>query len=73
MRMDRHSKKFSKRIVISAICAVVGYTSIVLVFSWFGKMVPVELTVGWFGFWGVEVVALMKITVAEKKEDFNNG
>ncbi len=59
--------RFSKKVVISAICAVVGYTVIVLVFSWFEKVVPVELTVGWFTFWGVEVAALMKLTLVEKQ------
>ncbi len=73
MRMSRHNKKFSKRIVISAICAVVGYTAIVLVFSRFEKIVPVELTVGWFGFWGVEVVALMKLELEDKKCHCQNG
>jgi uncharacterized membrane protein YbjE (DUF340 family) len=59
--------RFSKKVVISAICAVVGYTIIVLIFSWFNKMVPTELTVGWFSFWGVEVIALMRLTLEDKK------
>ncbi len=63
--------KFSKKVVISAICAVVGYTIIVLTFSWFNKMVPVELTVGWFGFWGVEVIALMRLTLEDKRCNCN--
>ena len=70
--------RFSKKVVLSAICAVVGYTIIVLIFSWFGRFVPVELTAGWFGFWGVEVIALMRLTLEDKKcqcqkEDSNNG
>ncbi len=64
--------RFSKKVVTFAIRAIVGYTAIVLVFSWFEKVVPVELTVGWFGFWGVEIVALMKLTIAERKEDLHN-
>ncbi len=64
--------RFSKKVIISAIVAITGYTIIVLIYSWFEKIVPVELTVGWFGFWGVEIVALMKLTLAEKKEDINN-
>jgi F0F1-type ATP synthase assembly protein I len=59
--------RFSKKVVISAITAVIGYTLIVLGFSWFDKIVPVELTVGWFTFWGVEVVALMRISIEDKK------
>lgn len=67
--------RFSKKVIVSAICAVVGYTSVALVFTWFEKTIPVELTVGWFGFWGVEVVALMRLTLEEKRckcEEGNN-
>ncbi len=65
--------RFSKKVVISAITAVVGYTLIVLAFSWFYKTVPAELTIGWFGFWGVEVVALMRLGVEEKKCQCRKG
>ena len=61
--------RFSKKVVISAIIAVIGYTVIVLVFAWFEKFPPAELTVGWFTFWGVEVAALMTKSVTEIKQE----
>ena len=65
--------RFSKKVVVSAVCAVVGYTLIALVFAWFEKVIPVELTVGWFSFWGVEVVALMRLTLEEKRCECQEG
>jgi hypothetical protein len=65
--------RFSKKVVISAICAVVGYTIIALIFAWFEKVIPVELTAGWFGFWGIEVVALMRLTLEEKRCECQEG
>lgn len=59
--------RFSKKVVIAAITAVVGYTLIHLAFNWFGVQVQTELTVGWFAFWGVEVVALMKKAIEGTK------
>ncbi len=59
--------RFSKKVVVAAITAVVGYTLIHLVFNWLGKEIQIQLTIGWFGFWGVEVVNVMRLSLEEKK------
>jgi uncharacterized BrkB/YihY/UPF0761 family membrane protein len=49
---------FSKTIVVLAVISIYLYTITVLVFSWHYRVVPNELTVGYYTFWGVEMLAL---------------
>ncbi len=62
-----NKKDFSSKIVISAIIAVIGYTLIHLVFVWFDKYIPAQLTISWFSFWGVEIGALAGIEVTKRR------
>ena len=73
MRMDRHNKKFSKRIVVLSILTVIAYTGIVLYLSWHGRLVPDSLTYSFFGAMSIELTALAGIKIKESKEDLNNG
>ncbi len=70
-----NKKDFSTKVVISAIIAVVGYTIIHLVFVWYDKYIPAQLTISWFSFWGIELGALAGIEVVKKKASmpFNAG
>ena len=52
------SVKFSKFIVVLSIVSIYAYTATVLMFCWFGKFVPSELTVAYYSFFAVEMMAL---------------
>ena len=56
------------KFAICAIVAILVYTAIVLVLSWFEKPVPPELTVAYFSAWTVELGYLYGI----KKHDKEN-
>ncbi len=70
MRMDRHNKKFSKKIVVLSILTVIAYTGIVLYLSWHGRHVPDSLTYSFFGVFGIELSALAGIKIKENKGGF---
>jgi hypothetical protein len=52
------SVKFSKFIVVLSIVSIYAYTATVLIFAWFSKFVPSELTVAYYSFFAVEMMAL---------------
>ena len=64
---------FSKGIVILTVISIYLYTATSLYFSWHFRTIPSELTVGYFSFWGVEMLALAykhaKQRVAELRYD----
>ena len=57
--------KFSKFIVVLSIVSIYLYTATVLIFCWFGKFVPSELTVAYYSFFAVEMMALAWKTKGE--------
>ncbi len=63
---NKKGKDFSSKVVISAIIAVIGYTVTHLYFSWHDKIIPTQLTISWFTFWGVELGALAGIEIKKK-------
>jgi len=64
--------KFSKAIVILAVVSVYIYTATVLFFSWHYRVVPTELTVAYFGFWGTEMLALAYKHTKQKVAELTN-
>ncbi len=49
---------FSKTIVVLSVISIYLYTATVLYFSWHYRVVPPEVTVGYYSFFGVEMLAL---------------
>lgn len=48
---------YMKRMVVSCISAVVLYTMIAIIFQYkTGTEISTQLTIGWFGFFGVELI-----------------
>ena len=62
--------KFSKFIVVLSIVSIYLYTATVLIFCWFGKFVPSELTVAYYSFFAVEMMALAWRTKDDGKLNF---
>ena len=62
--------KFSKFIVLLSIISIYLYTATVLIFCWFGKFVPSELTVAYYSFFAVEMMALAWKTKDDGKLNF---
>lgn len=62
--------KFSKFIVVLSIVSIYLYTATVFIFSWFGKFVPSELTVAYYSFFAVEMMALAWKTKDDGKINF---
>ena len=71
--VEENRHRFSQGIVILAVISVYAYTATALYFSWHYRTVPPEVTVGYFTFWGVEMLALAykhtKQRVAELRYD----
>ena len=62
--------KFSKFIVVLSIVSIYLYTATVLIFCWFSKFVPSELTVAYYSFFAVEMMALAWRTKDDGKLNF---
>ena len=62
--------KFSKFIVVLSIVSIYLYTATVLIFCWFGKFVPSELTVAYYSFFAVEMMALAWKTKGDGDNQF---
>ena len=58
LKKTNEKVKFSKFIVVLTILSIYAYTGTVLLFCWFGKFVPSELTVAYYSFFAVEMMAL---------------
>ncbi len=54
----RSNHYFSKIIVSVSILIPLAYTVVSIYFSWHGKYLPSELTIGVFGFFGTELLAV---------------
>ena len=69
--MARHARTpdFSKALVTAIILTVLIYTAVVLIWSWHGKIVPAELTVSFYGFFGFETGWLAYIKVNKMKSE----
>ncbi len=65
MSTEVKKKDFSKLVVVSAIIAIVGYTAIHLYFVWNFRDIPIQLTISWFSFWGLELGYLAGIKIKE--------
>lgn len=64
----RKHKKVSNIVLIAAVTAVIGYAvtaTIVQVIT--GVELSPTLTTAWFGFWGVEIIALAAIKTSKVK------
>ena len=66
-RRRKKKPKMKKRtkFTIIAVFNIVWYTIAVLILSFFNKMIPSELTVGWYSAWTVELALLFGIKVKE--------
>ena len=67
LKQSDGSIKFSKFVVILTVISIYAYTATVLIFSWFGKIVPSELTVAYYSFFSVEMMALAWKTKGDEK------
>ena len=67
VRKDTRNQ-FSKRIVAVSILIPFVYTVGSLYFAWYGKYIPPELTIGVYGFFGTELLA-----VAYRTKNDNGG
>ena len=60
--------RFSKAMVTISIFIPFVYTVVSLYFAWYGKFIPSELTIGVYGFFGTELLA-----VAYRTKNDNGG
>lgn len=60
-------KKLDKTLNL-IIWANITFTAIVLLWSWFEHSVPDTLIVGWYGFWGWELMNMKAIKVSKIKK-----
>jgi hypothetical protein len=70
LKQSDGSVKFSKFIVVLSIVSIYVYTATVLMFAWFGKFVPSELTVAYYSFFAVEMMALAWKTKGDGDNEF---
>lgn len=68
-------KKMRKRtkFTILAIINIVWYTIAVMVLSYYGTVIPSELTIGWYAAWTVELALLYGIKVRSKDATDDGG
>ncbi len=69
--------KFSSKIVVASVTAVVLYTLAILALEWANLehltniQVPSEVTVSWYAFWTVELVSLASIEKSKIKNKYH--
>ena len=72
----RKRLKFSSKVVIASVAAVVLYTIAIFCLEWANIehltniQVPNELTVSWYAFWTVEIVMLASIEKSKIKNKY---
>ena len=54
------------KFTILAIVMIILYTVVALIFSWFDKALPSELTISWYSAWTVELALLFGIKIKSK-------
>ena len=65
--MTKPRMRFSSKIVIASVCAILGYTITMFALEWeniahnTNVQMPTDFTVSWFAFWTVEIVCLASI------------
>lgn len=71
-----HRVRFSSKIVIASVAAVVAYTVAIFCLEWANMehltniQVPSDLTVSWYAFWTVEIVMLASIRKTKIKNKY---
>lgn len=77
--MPRHGRpvlRFSSKIVIASVCAVVGYTVAMFMLEYeniahgTNIQLPADMTVSWYAFWTVELVCLASIRKSKLKNKY---
>lgn len=64
---NKSKMRFSSKIVIASVCAIIGYTITMFALEWeniahnTNVQMPTDFTVSWFAFWTVEIVCLASI------------
>lgn len=72
----RRGLRFSSKVVIASVAAVVLYTVAIFCLEWANVenltnvQVPNELTVSWYAFWTVEIVMLASIKKSKIKNKY---
>lgn len=61
--------KTRTKFVICSIINIIWFTVVVLVLTWFDKVVPDSLITAWFSSWCVELALLAGITIKSKSDD----
>lgn len=66
MKRPKHkaSKKRMDKLVDQIVIANIIFTICVLVLNWFDHLVSDSLIVGWFGFWGLQLINMRQIKVS---------
>jgi len=72
--MKQKKKKVNIIVLAAAVTAVVSYAVVAAFFQLFtaAELSP-TLTTAWFGFWGVEIIALAAIKTTKVKKGADNG
>jgi len=68
LERQRNRNQFSKFIVAISLLIPFCYTVVSLYFAWYEKYIPAELTIGVYGFFGTELLA-----VAYRTKNDNGG
>lgn len=65
MKRPKHkaSKKRMDKLVDQIIIANILFTLAVLALNWFDHLVSDSLIVGWFGFWGIQLINMRRIKI----------
>lgn len=73
--VKKPKKKMRKRtkFTILAIFNIVWYTIAVMILSYYGTVIPSELTIGWYSAWTVELALLYGIKVRSKDATDDGG
>ena len=71
-RVDESKHRFSKTIVVLAVLSIYLYTATSLYFAWHYRVIPPEVTVGYFTFWGVEMLALAYKHTQQRVAELSN-
>ena len=56
------------KFTILAIAMLIAYTIVAIVFTWWDKVLPSELTVAWYSAWTCELALLFGIKIKDKDE-----
>lgn len=51
------------KFTILSICMLIAYTVVSIIYTWYDKALPSELTVAWYSAWTVELALLFGIKI----------